>query len=106
MRIYYGHAEKHPNIMTNEHTFKRGKVKGPGRPKGMPNKNTAEIKEMILTALNEAGGAKYLQACAMDPKLAPSFLTLVGKVLPMQITGADGGTILQDLTVRFVGQMP
>ena len=88
----------------NETSFKKGKVSGPGRPKGMPNKKTAEIKNMILTALDKAGGAKYLQACAEDPKLASSFLSLVGKVLPMQVTGANGGAIQHNLTVNFVGK--
>jgi len=33
---------------------------GKGRPKGVPNKVTADVKAMILTALDKAGGAKYL----------------------------------------------
>jgi hypothetical protein len=46
---------------------------------------------MILGALNEAGGQKYL---ARQAKENPSaFLTLLGKILPMQVTGKDGGPI-------------
>jgi hypothetical protein len=60
---------------------------GPGRPKGIPNKNTAALKDMILTALGNAGGAKYLEARANDPRTASAFLGLVGKVLPMTIAG-------------------
>lgn len=60
---------------------------GPGRPKGVPNKNTAAIKDMILEALHGAGGVDYLQDRAKDPRTAAAFLGLVGKVLPMQING-------------------
>ena len=64
-----------------------------GSRKGIPNKTTGQIKDMILTALDKAGGADYLLERANDPKTAAAFLGLVGKVLPMQITGADGGAI-------------
>lgn len=73
--------------------FKKGKEKGPGRPKGTPNKVSAAIKDMILTALNNAGGVEYLERRANDPRTASAFLGLVGKVLPMQLTGEDGGPI-------------
>lgn len=60
---------------------------GPGRKKGVPNKMTAQVKEMILEALEGAGGVEYLIQCAQDQKTAGAFLTLVGKVLPLQVTG-------------------
>ena len=34
---------------------------------------------------------------AIDPKTAPAFLTLVGKVLPLQLTGAGGRTLAQEI---------
>ena len=72
--------------------FKKGKEKGPGRPKGMPNKATTQLKEMILGALDASGGVDYLTERANDPKTAAAFLSLIGKVLPMTIQGpgADG----------------
>lgn len=60
---------------------------GPGRPKGIPNKVTADLKNMILEALSNAGGAEYLERKANDPRTASAFLGLVGKVLPMTIAG-------------------
>lgn len=66
---------------------------GPGRPKGVPNKNTAKLKDMVLSALEGAGGVDYLVERAKDPRTASAFLTLVGKVLPMQVTGEDGDAI-------------
>jgi hypothetical protein len=67
--------------------FKKGKEKGPGRPKGMPNKATTQLKEMILGALDASGGVDYLTERANDPKTASAFLSLIGKVLPMTIQG-------------------
>lgn len=64
---------------------------GAGRKKGVPNKLTGDVKAMILAALDEAGGKDYLVKQSADNPTA--FMTLVGKVLPMQLTGADGGPI-------------
>lgn len=64
---------------------------GKGRPKGVPNKSTAALKDMILEALSKQGGADYLYRQADENPAA--FMTLLGKVLPMQVTGADGGPV-------------
>lgn len=64
---------------------------GRGRPKGSPNKTTAAVKEMVVQALDEAGGVQYLLTQATANPTA--FLTLVGKVLPLQVSGEDGGAI-------------
>lgn len=70
----------------------KGKPKTGGRQKGTPNKTTGDVKAMILDALNGAGGAAYLQRQAEDNPAA--FMTLVGKVLPLQVSGADGGPLI------------
>ena len=69
---------------------KRPQPKG-GSRKGSPNKFTAEVKEMILLALERAGGVEYLAAKA-ESHPGP-FMALLGKVMPMQVTGADGGPL-------------
>lgn len=61
---------------------KDGKKTG-GRKRGTPNKDTAELRDMILLALDRAGGVKYLRDRAVDTPA--SFLTLIGKVLPQNI---------------------
>lgn len=75
---------------TDENGIGKGKP-GPGRPKGVPNKTTKAIKEMVLAALDKAGGEDYLLEQA--EKNPTAFLTLVGKVLPLQLTGDGGGPI-------------
>lgn len=68
---------------------------GAGRVKGTPNKVNKELKEMILTALDESGGTEYLKQQAQANPTA--FLTLVGKVLPMTLqgTGKEGEFIFK-----------
>jgi hypothetical protein len=67
----------------------------------VPNKNTAQIKDMILEALHGVGGVDYLMECATDDKSKTAFLALIGKVMPTQVTGADGGAIKASLEVIY-----
>lgn len=67
----------------SKNTGKFGKG-NPGKPKGAVNKNTAQLKEMILQALHGAGGVGYLQRQADESPTA--FLSLIGKVLPTTLT--------------------
>ena len=81
--------------------FKEGNKKpaNAGRKKGVTNAVTKELKDMILGALDDAGGQKYLALQAVNNPGA--FMALVGKVLPKDmnlkasislqvITGVDG----------------
>ena len=62
---------------------------GPGRPKGLTNKATKELKAMILEALDNAGGAEYLERKANDPRTASAFLALIGKVLHLGLASSQ-----------------
>lgn len=75
-----------------------------GSRKGKPNKVTAELKDMILGALDAAGGVDYLTERATDPRTASAFLTLVGKTLPMTVKGPgeNGEHIFQKIVVEVV----
>jgi len=76
--------------------------RSPGRPKGSPNKTTALLKDAILKAAEQAGGKDgmigYLQQQAKENP--GPFMALLGKVLPMQVTGEDGGPL--SLTFKTV----
>ena len=61
----------------------KGAEKTGGRKKGVPNKITADLKGMILSALDDVGGQKYLVEQAKENPTA--FLTLVGKALPKEV---------------------
>ena len=60
---------------------------------GRPNKITKELKEMILGALDDAGGQDYLKRQAIESPGA--FLSLVGKILPKDINA----TVDSNLTI-------
>lgn len=60
----------------------------------MPNKVHQSIKEMVEKALHKAGGVEYLTRQATENPVA--FMGLVGKVLPLQITGSEGGALVVD----------
>jgi hypothetical protein len=68
--------------------------RGAGRPKGSPNKTTAALKDAILMAAEQRGedgeGKDGLTGyCAFLAKEEPrAFASLLGRVLPMQITGS------------------
>ena len=72
-----------------------GKRPGSGRKAGTPNKLSGQVKEMVLKALDQAGGVEYLLEQSKNNPTA--FLTLVGKIIPHEVTGAGGG----DLVVRL-----
>jgi hypothetical protein len=68
----------------------KGSKTGGGSRKGVPNKLTADVKEMILGALDAAGGLDYLTRQAK--KNPTAFLSLLGRVLPRQIEANVQGT--------------
>lgn len=73
---------------------------GKGRKKGVPNKVTKELKDMILQALDDSGGVEYLKTQAIENPTA--FLTLVGKVLPLTISGDKDSPIRHDIEIRII----
>lgn len=86
--------------MANKQT---GNNAGPGRPKGSPNKTTAVLKDAIIAAAEATGSdgsgkgklTGYLTFLAKsEPK---AFAGLLGKVLPMQVTGEDGGAVIVEI---------
>lgn len=78
----------------------------PGRPKGSPNKTTALLKEAIIKAAEATGSDRegtdgLVGYCTFLAKDEPkAFAALLGKVLPMQVTGEDGGPVQVNI-IRF-----
>lgn len=79
-----------------------GRRPGSGRPKGRVSKETADIKVMVIEALHAVGGIDYLAARAIDTPA--SFMALVGRVLPLQVTGENGGPLAVDF--RWADALP
>jgi len=92
-----------PEKQTEKKPFKVGDgTPGPGRKKGVPNKNTTALKDMILTALSDAGGIEYLKLQAIDNPNA--FMTLVGKVLPLDVQANHTGQIVAHVVFKGLNE--
>lgn len=84
----------------------RLRIGGPPRKKGLQNKITRVLKEAIVLAaeqIGEDGNGKdglvgYLRRVARsDPK---TFCALLGRIVPLQITGKDDGPIEVEYLTR------
>lgn len=84
-----------------------------GRPKGSQNKVSVLVKEAVVQALEtvavpkekggtgRTGAATYMRWLAIhEPK---AYATLLGKVLPTQITGEDGKAITININGKDAG---
>jgi hypothetical protein len=68
---------------------------GPGRPKGVPNKMTAAVKDVIAQAADDLGGKdRLVEWVREDPQNERAFwATIYPKLLPLQLTGENGGPV-------------
>ena len=69
---------------------------GPGRPKGTPNKITANMREAFQQAFDGMGGVDALIAWGIENP--SSFYPLASKLIPLQVTGKDG----EELVLKFI----
>ena len=73
---------------------------GPGRPKGSVNKTTVSVKEALLKVYEKRGGDEaFLQWSRENPD---EFYKLWGRLLPHEVTNADGEAFRIALEVAFV----
>lgn len=71
-----------------------------GRPKGSQNKTTSLIKEMVLGALDKAGGEAYLLDQSRTNPTA--FMTLLGRIMPTQVVGPNDGPVQVQQVERVI----
>ncbi len=73
---------------------------GNGRPKGAKNLTTRTALEAIALAAEGLGGAARLQEWATEaPENERVFWgTIYPKLLPLQVTGANGGALIVQMT--------
>lgn len=73
-----------------------------GSRKGIPNRATKELKDMILGALDQAGGQDYLATQAIENPGA--FLSLIGKVLPkdLNVGGQQDNPVITKIVREIV----
>lgn len=58
------------------------------------NRDNRDIREMIVGALCAVGGTNYLARQAEQNPVA--FMSLIGRVLPLQVSGEGGGALVVD----------
>ncbi len=88
--------------------FKKGHKKQGGRVAGTPNKTTRDLKEAILAGAEAVGldgagldGLKgyCIRLAGSEPK---AFAALLGRVLPMQVSGTDPDGNPTEFIIRVV----
>jgi len=90
--------------------FKKGEVTNPkGRPKGKPNKTTAEIREAYqkLVEDNLTNMTEWLvQVAAENPEKAMELMLklseyMIPKLARQEVTGADGADLFKNIKFEF-----
>jgi len=90
--------------------FKKGEVTNPkGRPKGKPNKTTAEIREAYqkLVEDNLTNMTEWLtQVAADNPEKAMELMLklseyMIPKLARQEVTGADGADLFKNIKFEF-----
>jgi hypothetical protein len=87
--------------------FEKGTKPGPGRPKGLLNKFTGDLKEAFLQAAQAAGGsdgiAGYLYDQAIRDNPSP-FMTGLAKLLPLMLEGSKDAPIIVERVHYTTGE--
>jgi hypothetical protein len=98
----FGQSARNPvmsEIKKQSVNSKGGARKGAGRPKGSLDKGNALLRDMLADAVHSVGGASYFAELARSHPTA--FAALVGRLLPLQVTGEDGEAIKHSIRVSF-----
>lgn len=78
---------------------RRPPAAGKGRPAGSLNKTTALLKDAILKAATDAGDGDMAEYLKQQALANPGpFMSLLGKVLPMQVVGDAENPLVLNVT--------
>jgi hypothetical protein len=77
---------------------------GAGRRAGAPNKITKDMRAAILAAYDAVGGQAFLERVAMED--AKTFCTLLGKIIPTQVTGDEDNPVVTKIVREIVHIRP
>src|SRR5580704_6940382 len=87
---------KNPNMVRPKRPDQIGGGKpGPGRPKGVRNKFTEDLKQVILDGLhntNDEGLFGFVRDTAIETPTAG--LSILGRLIPVSLVGTLDGTIV------------
>lgn len=84
--------------------FKKGDPRrANGRPKGSKNVVTRQMKEAVLAAFEALGGDKFITKLGRSKESANrrAVLNMFGKMIPIEVTGPDGGPLKTESVVNF-----
>jgi hypothetical protein len=66
--------------------LKNGADRCNGRPKGLPNKFTRNVKKLLIDTLDDLGGRDFVLKWARENPT--EFMKLLGKLIPLQVNAA------------------
>lgn len=72
-----------------------------GKPKGTKNKQTVAVKQCIINAFEHIGGVQNLAIWA-EANPTDFYTKMWVKVMPTEVTGADGEDLFKNITVQIV----
>lgn len=70
-----------------------GKRSGSGRKKGVPNKITTSMREMVMQAFNDVGGVKAFAEWGKKQENRKDFYMITARLIPVEMTGANGAPL-------------
>jgi hypothetical protein len=90
--------------MPNPDFSRPGGKRGPGRPKGTPNKTTTAAKEAIHLAFEEMGGTAALVEWAnrSDDNKRVFYSQIWTKIVPLKLSGDADNPIVTEVIQRIV----
>ena len=89
--------------------FEKGNPGGPGRPPGMPNKQTRDIRQAYqnLVEMNLENMTSWLaQVAAEDPEKAMDLMLklseyIIPKLARQEVVGSDGSDLFKNVKFQF-----